>query len=243
VEDPVRVLRGARFAARFGFAIAPDTLELMREMARNGEVDALVPERVWQELARGLMEPHPLEMFRVLDMCGALDKALPELTPFHAAAPNMAALQKAATLGLSLPVRFAALTGCVDAAHLALLVERVRVPNDCRDLARLYLRHARELADAAALDASALAELILGADGLRQEARFEALIAVAHLYCTKTDERVKQGTSRLLAAHTAARAVDAGAVARQHSDAQAIAAAVRAARVAAIARAIGVPAA
>ncbi|MEO6975431.1 MAG: multifunctional CCA tRNA nucleotidyl transferase/2'3'-cyclic phosphodiesterase/2'nucleotidase/phosphatase, partial [Gallionella sp.] len=55
-EDPVRILRAARFAARFGFVIAPDTLTLMREMVNNGEVDALVAERVWQELARGLME-------------------------------------------------------------------------------------------------------------------------------------------------------------------------------------------
>ena len=59
VEDPVRILRVARFAARFGFAIAPETLALMREMAVGGEVDALVPERVWQELARGLMEKIP----------------------------------------------------------------------------------------------------------------------------------------------------------------------------------------
>ena len=55
-EDPVRVLRTARFAARFGFRIAPETLALMSEMVHNGEVDALVPERVWQEFARGLME-------------------------------------------------------------------------------------------------------------------------------------------------------------------------------------------
>jgi tRNA nucleotidyltransferase (CCA-adding enzyme) len=55
-EDPVRILRAARFAARFGFHLAPETLALMNDMVHNGEVDALVPERVWQELARGLME-------------------------------------------------------------------------------------------------------------------------------------------------------------------------------------------
>jgi len=80
IEDPVRILRIARFAARFeGFTVAPDTLALMREMVTNGEVDALVPERVWQELARALMEPRPSRMIEVLRECGALRKILPEL--------------------------------------------------------------------------------------------------------------------------------------------------------------------
>src|SRR5688572_14962025 len=66
-EDPVRILRLARFAARFGdFEVAPETLALMRQMVASGEVDALVPERVWQELSRGLMEAHPSKMFEVL---------------------------------------------------------------------------------------------------------------------------------------------------------------------------------
>jgi len=78
-EDPVRILRAARFVARFGFMIAPETLTLMREMAANGEVDALVPERVWQELARGLMEKHPSRFITTLRECGALKKILPEV--------------------------------------------------------------------------------------------------------------------------------------------------------------------
>ena len=79
VEDPVRVLRVARFAARFGFSIAPETLELMREMVRSGEVDHLVPERVWQELSRGLMEETPSRMLLALRECGALQRILPEI--------------------------------------------------------------------------------------------------------------------------------------------------------------------
>jgi tRNA nucleotidyltransferase (CCA-adding enzyme) len=79
VEDPVRVLRVARFAARFGFRVADDTLRLMREMVNNGEVDHLVAERVWQELAKGLMEKVPSRMFRVLRDCGALGRILPEV--------------------------------------------------------------------------------------------------------------------------------------------------------------------
>jgi len=79
-EDPVRILRLARFAARFGdFRVAPETEALMRQMVEAGEVDALVPERVWQELSRGLMEAHPSKMFEVLRACGALARLLPEV--------------------------------------------------------------------------------------------------------------------------------------------------------------------
>jgi tRNA nucleotidyltransferase (CCA-adding enzyme) len=79
-EDPVRILRVARFAARFHeFSVATETVRLMREMVAAGEVDALVPERVWQELARGLMEAKPSRMFEVLRECGALARLMPEL--------------------------------------------------------------------------------------------------------------------------------------------------------------------
>jgi tRNA nucleotidyltransferase (CCA-adding enzyme) len=79
VEDPVRVMRIARFAARFGFAIAPETLTLMRRMVAEGELDYLVPERVWQEIARGLMETRPSRMLVALRECGALARVLPEV--------------------------------------------------------------------------------------------------------------------------------------------------------------------
>jgi tRNA nucleotidyltransferase (CCA-adding enzyme) len=121
-EDPVRILRGARFAARFGFTIAPETLELMRAMVANGEVDALVSERVWQELARGLMERHPSRFFLTLRECGALQKILPEVDalfgvpqPVHhhpevdCGVHVMMVLDDTAKLERSLEVRFAAL--------------------------------------------------------------------------------------------------------------------------------------
>ncbi len=79
-EDPVRILRLARFAARFtDFSIAPETMALMREMVAAGEVDALVAERVWQEVARGLMEAQPARMFQLLHEIGALARIMPEL--------------------------------------------------------------------------------------------------------------------------------------------------------------------
>ena len=80
VEDPVRLLRLARFAARFAdFSVAPETQALLQQMVAQGEVDALVPERVWQELSRGLMEARPDRMFDVLRGCGALARLLPEV--------------------------------------------------------------------------------------------------------------------------------------------------------------------
>ncbi len=123
-EDPVRILRIARFAARFAdFSVAPETLELMRAMVSNGEVDALVAERVWQELARGLMEDAPSRLFETLRTCGALRKLLPELdalwgvpqrADYHpeidTGVHTMMAIDMAARLGLDLPARFATLT-------------------------------------------------------------------------------------------------------------------------------------
>ncbi len=122
-EDPVRVLRAARFSARFGFRVAPETLTLMSEMVRNGEIDALVPERVWQELARGLMENKPSRLFSVLRDCGALTRIIPEIDIlFGIPQPEkwhpeidtgehiMQVIDYAASKNYSLPVRFAALT-------------------------------------------------------------------------------------------------------------------------------------
>jgi len=122
-EDPVRILRVARFAARFtDFSIAPETLQLMREMVQAGEADHLVAERVWQEIARGLMEERPSRMFEVLRDCGALAVVLPELdrlwgvpqrADYHPEVDTgvhvMLVLDMAARLSAPLPVRFACL--------------------------------------------------------------------------------------------------------------------------------------
>ncbi|MER0214873.1 MAG: multifunctional CCA addition/repair protein [Nitrosomonas sp.] len=121
-EDPVRILRAARFAARFNFHAAPETLTLMSDMVHNGEVDALVPERVWQELSRGLMENNPSRMFHMLRECGALSRIMPEVDvlfgvpqPAHAhpeidtGVHIMLAIDYAAAQDYSLPVRFATL--------------------------------------------------------------------------------------------------------------------------------------
>lgn len=122
-EDPVRILRVARFAARFPeFRVAPETNVLMQRMVEQGEVDALVPERVWQELARGLMEQKPSRMLEVLRGCGALARIIPELDrlwgvpqpeKWHPEIDTGIHMQQvidyAASQDFELPVRFAAL--------------------------------------------------------------------------------------------------------------------------------------
>ena len=121
-EDPVRILRTARFAARYGFAVAGETLALMRQMVDNGEAEALVAERVWQELSRGLMEPHPRKMIDILRQSGALKVLLPEVdalfgvpqrADFHpeidSGEHTLLVLERAAAMNLDLPERYAAL--------------------------------------------------------------------------------------------------------------------------------------
>ena len=122
-EDPVRILRLARFAARFpDFSIAPETMQLMQTMVQAGEVDALVPERVWQELSRGLMEKKPSRQFQVLHECGALQKILPELAVLDTVQSNnfsqseknryaiaLQVVDNAAKQHASLAIRFAVL--------------------------------------------------------------------------------------------------------------------------------------
>lgn len=122
-EDPVRILRLARFAARLhDFSVAPETLALMRGMVEAGEADALVAERVWQELSRGLMEARPSRMFELLRQCGALARLLPEVhrlwgvpqrPEYHPEVDTgvhlMMVLDLSARLGANLAVRFACL--------------------------------------------------------------------------------------------------------------------------------------
>src|SRR4051812_10948724 len=131
-EDPVRILRLARFAARFStFNVAPETLQLMRGMVDAGEVDALVAERVWQELARGLMERNPARMFEVLRECGALARLLPEIdTRWDAALARV--LGEAARRDAPLPVRFACAVHRLG-NELRGVCERLRVPTECRE--------------------------------------------------------------------------------------------------------------
>ena len=241
-EDPVRILRVARFAARFGFKVAPATLRLMRAMVNAGEADALVAERVWQELAVGLMEAAPSKMFALLRSCGALARVLPELavawTRRGQYARSQRALDYAAARSYALEVRYAVLA-CALAAldaperELRRMSTRLRAPADARDLALLGLRHREQIDLGAKLEAEAMVALLQACDAWRRPARFDHLLQVVES-CSAGHARSLAARARLRQALRAARAVDAGAIAARESEPHKIAARLRAARVAAV---------
>jgi tRNA nucleotidyltransferase (CCA-adding enzyme) len=235
-EDPVRILRVARFAARFGFAVADETLALMRRMVEGGEADFLVAERVWQEFARGLMEPRPAEMLLVLERCGALARLAPELDALLRPAtrePVLAALARAAAESAPLPVRFAVLAwfaGSECEAQFSALAQRLRVPIEERDLALLACRCREAIRNADKADAEILLALLKNADAFRRKERFEALLFAARLGMPET----AAGAGRSLRALEAASAIDAGAIAATVRSSSDIPGAIDAARLAAI---------
>ena len=272
VEDPVRILRLARFAARFAdFTVAAETQALMREMVENGEVDALIPERVWQELAKGLMEARPSRMFEVLRQCGALKKILPEVDrlfgvpqpPQHHPEVDtgvhvMLVVDYAAAQNFDLPVRFAALMhdlgkGTTPAEMLPRHIgheqrgvglvkdvcKRLRVPNDCRDVAVITANFHGKAYRALEMRPDTVVQLLHDTDALRQPQRFEAF-----LQACESDVRGRPGfetrafpeADYLRRALSAAQAVDAGAIAGQFDQAEKIRDAVFRARVDAVAQ-------
>jgi tRNA nucleotidyltransferase (CCA-adding enzyme) len=221
-EDPVRILRVARFAARFDdFTVAPETMALMREMVAAGEADALVAERVWQELSRGLMETRPSRMFEVLRDCGALAVLLPEV---DLAGRLMNVVDTAARLRASLAVRFACLVDDFGKAAtpelqpLHALCDRWRVPVDIRELAEVVARERGHLHDSDALDAAGLVRLLERCDAFRKPARFaEALLACecdARGRLGLADDAVYAQGQRMLAVLATAAAVPTDVVAR-----------------------------
>jgi tRNA nucleotidyltransferase (CCA-adding enzyme) len=243
-EDPVRVLRLARFAARFDdFAIAPETLTLARAMAAAGEIDALVPERVWQELSRGLMERHPERMFDVLRATDASPRLFPE---WHERSDerwraSMAALARAAAADAPLEVRFAVAVGADPApiAAVEALCERLAVPRAVRDVAVLAARERDPLLTmmerASPEDAPRVVEALERCDAFRRRSRFMQIVDAMRL--TIPDAHARQRFERRVGnAAEAAAAVDAAAIARAAADASRISPNVRAARSAAIAK-------
>lgn len=210
-EDPVRILRVARFAARFadlGFHVAEETRELMKGMVAAGEANSLVPERVWQETERALVTTRPEVFFEVLRDCGALAVIFPEIDAlFGVPQPPrwhpevdtgvhvMMVLRCAARLSPSKSVRFAALMHDLGKARTArdrwpshhgheeagvplieALAARLRVPNECRELAVLAARHHGVIHRAAQLRPSTVLELLEKTDAFRRPERFNELL-------------------------------------------------------------------
>ena len=209
-EDPVRILRVGRFAARFGFRVADETMALMRRMVRSGEADYLVPERVWQEFARGLAEPHPEKMFELLETCGLADRLLDGVKPV----PEI--LMRTVKSSESVPVRFAVIAWPHKEAEVQAVCERLKAPNEVRELALL------------ACDAAALLECLKRTDAFRRPERFAQLLEVARLASPGLE------TGRLERAAAAAAALDAGAIAAKATSPGEIARLVEEARVRAI---------
>ena len=234
-EDPVRILRVARFAARFRFRVAEETEALLAQMVASGEADHLVAERVWQELARGLAEAHPVEMLRVLARCGLLPKLLPGVC-LDAALD--AALERAVAAGAPLPRRFAVLAWTLGESGATALCDALRAPNDVRELAVLAAKHGSRIAQAAAGDAASLLATLKAVDAFRRRERFaEWLAAAAHV---DPGPQVREGSARLARALEAASGVDAGAIAATPGDGT-VPDRIDRARVAAIAAALGRP--
>ena len=211
-EDPVRVLRLARFAARFGdFTVAPATMALMRSMVAKGEVDALVAERVWQEVAKGLMEVQPSRMLTVLQDCGALARILPELT---VNAWLLQIIDRAASESHDLCVRFAVLMLAVPVAQINALSERLRVPNDCRELAVMAAREQLVIDNALALTAEDLVRLCERCDGLRKPQRFVQMLDAVGCNVRLRQSHGFAQSGWLQAVLAAVRGVDAGVLAQ-----------------------------
>jgi tRNA nucleotidyltransferase (CCA-adding enzyme) len=193
-EDPVRILRVARFAARFGFAVHPETMALMQRMVKEGEADYLVPERVWQEFAKGLAEPHAQLMFDVLRQSGVLQKLLPEVKTIPSSFSG------------SIAARFARLAWPLEEAQVNVLCDRLRAPNEVRELALTACRCRKKLASSTP---EALLDLLKTADAFRRPERFAELLQVARLAQSGVD------TARIERALRAAVSVDAGEIAKR----------------------------
>jgi len=269
-EDPVRILRIARFAARFAdFSIASETSLLMQQMVKEGEVDALVPERVWQELAKGMMEKKPSRMFEVLRQCGALQKILPELDnlwgvpqpPKHhpeidTGLHMMLVMDYAATQNYSLPIRFAAL--CHDFGKgttpkdilprhigheersvglLQTVAKRLRVPNDCKELAQITAKFHGKVHQAHDMRPATLLKFLYEVGAFRQPQRFKDFLKAC-----ECDLRGRIGyetkpfleETLLINALEKAQSLDAGAIAKTCETPEAIKEAVFSARLSAI---------
>lgn len=269
-EDPVRILRVARFSARLAdFNLAPETLALMRQMVDAGEVDALVAERVWQEFAKGLSEAKPSRMFEVLRACGALQKLLPELdklwgvpqpeqhhpevdTGVHV----MMVVDYAAQQNFSLAVRFAALMHDLgkgvtpqealprhighEERGVSLLKDicnRLRVPNDCKELGVMVTKFHGKLFQAPQMRPGTLLEFLIQLDAIRQPERFKDFLKACEADSrgrTGFEHRPTPAADLLMKVLEAAVSVDAGVVAKAHSDTEKIKVAVFEARLQAI---------
>ncbi|MFT7338884.1 MAG: tRNA nucleotidyltransferase (CCA-adding enzyme) [Marinobacter maritimus] len=238
-EDPLRILRTARFAARFqplGFRVCTETMTLMHTMVTDGEVEHLVPERVWQEIQRALHENTPCTFFQVLRDCGALDVLIPELASeadFHAA---MNALNCVHANDGSAAERYAALLGRLDERTCVARSKVMKAPNDCQQLARLaaaFTPVIKQL-DPAQPSAGTLLELLEKSDVWRRPERFSQLIQVLGCSLDPVDRQLLEALEKAV---VAASDVDPQTLIKQGFSGKELGEAIRTERLARIAQA------
>ncbi len=194
-EDPVRILRVARFAARFGFKVHAETMQLMRRMVESGEAAFLVPERVWQEFAKGLMEKHPERMLEVLAETGLQQSLLPGVDVGRKHYDG------------SLAVRYALLAWPLGPDQVQRMNEALKVPNAVDDIASITARY-RSFFSKKRPAAQELLDFLKGADAFRRPDRFGEVLQAARLAIPGFD------AARAEAARRAASAIDAAAIAK-----------------------------
>ena len=272
-EDPVRILRAAKFAARFahlGFRIAPETRDLMRQMVAAGEADALVPDRVWKETEAALVGPRPRLYFEALRACGALRVVFPEVDAlFGVPQPAewhpeidtglhvMMVIDEAEKLSADIEVRFAALVHDLGKATtnpadlpshpghekrgnklIMKMAERLPLPRPCRDLGIVVAEYHTHCHRALELRNDTVVKVLEKTDAFRRPERFEQFLLACEADArgrTGFESRDYAQAEHLRAAFAAAMAVDAGAIAQENQDTD-IAAAIRAARMLAVAQ-------
>lgn len=232
-EDPVRVLRIARFNARFageGFHVAPDTEKLLQSMAKSGELDHLTAERVWQEMRKALSYAYPSSFFAVLHDCGALAIIFPELTRIFTD-DIMATLQHAVLLSDSINVRFAALGQFIEPDAVEQLCLRLGLPNDAKQLTLAVCRWHKTYAQAHLNTAEQILALLNSVDVWRNPQRFDDFLLACQADVNLRE--AKQINRFWCQALLAAKTIDIKALSKQY-DGKALGEAISLARLAAL---------
>lgn len=221
VEDPLRVLRVARFAARYanlGFSVAAETIQLMGELAESGELEALTAERSWKEISRALLEPRPDVFIDVLHGCGALSRLMPGVDLLITNAITLPALRKTADMALPLPARWSCLLQGLATPHEARAAEsdvsaveamnrRFKVPRDCQELALLTGRF-QPIVDRTNIEPETLLELFKAFDIYRRPERLDQFLNVCQARANVgAAEDQQQAIRNLAALRNAARVV------------------------------------
>lgn len=212
-EDPVRILRVGRFLARLaylGFRVAPETIELMKSMVVAGEVDALVPERVWKELERALGEKDPQKFFEVLAQCEAMPVLFPELSP---TCIGMTALTTSAEMTDNPTIRFAVLLHHLNRAEIQHICQRYRTPNAYKELAQITAQFYPIAARAQELKPIEIVELFAMIDIYRRQQRFNEFIDACEIICVSQNKKFYKDL--LLKAAAAARSIDIQSLLKQ----------------------------